>query len=40
MARLSHLLIYTIGLVYPRSTVYTFGLLSTLYLYYVLFTSL
>lgn len=40
LARLSHLLIYTVGFVYLRSTVYTFGLVSTLYLYYVLFVNL
>lgn len=37
-ARLCHLFIYTAGYVYLRSTVYTIGLVATLYLYYVLFT--
>jgi uncharacterized MAPEG superfamily protein len=40
LARLSHLLIYTAGYVYLRSTVYTIGLAAILYLYYVLFCAL
>lgn len=40
LARLSHLIIYTTGFVYLRSTVYTLGLGATLYLYFVLFTVL
>lgn len=40
LARLSHLLVYTAGFVYLRSTVYTLGLGATLYLYYVLFVAL
>lgn len=37
LARLGHLIVYTAGLVYTRSTLYTIGLGATLYLYYVLF---
>lgn len=40
LARISHVVIYTAGLVYSRSTVFTVGLGSTLYLYYVLFQNL
>lgn len=40
VARFSHVVVYTIGLVYIRSTVYSVGLGATLYLYYVLFVTL
>lgn len=39
-ARVSHLVVYVVGLVYLRTLSWFVGLLSTLYLYYVLFQNL